>query len=282
MARMPGARWLGEHSPKKRMERYDVVCIHTIVGRAPAHAAHFSVHGDGTIDQSRDTAYRSAANLDGNHRVIAIENEDMGPDFGPWPDDDMAPPLTPAQIESNAQILAWAHKTHGVPLQLCPDSRPGSRGLAYHRQGIDGNWSGYRFGGRVSGGEVWTESRGKVCPTDSRIAQRPAILARAIEIVNGEDDDMPSLTDFAEAVWDHKKALTRTFAAVWNQKIGSSGKSGGTLLLETAAKTDVLLDAVKKIPGVDTTALAAQLTEAVAKANAEAIVDELSDRLDGE
>jgi hypothetical protein len=233
------------------MERYDIVCIHTIVGHAPAHAAHFSTHHDGRIVQSRDTRYRSAANLNGNHRVLAVENEDMGPGFPPWnpnaraddggmgacydgtdPDgppavehDDDAhvlvdvPPLTEHQVEACARILAWAHATHGVPLQLCPDSRPGSRGLAYHRQGIDGNWGPpHRFPGRVPGGEVWTLSRGKECPDDRRIAQLPAILSRAEEIVNG--DNMP-LNDvdkawIKEAIKDAVEAnnaelLERTF-----------------------------------------------------------------------
>src|SRR5690554_5798910 len=129
MARMGKARWLGEQSPRIPMSRYDVVCLHTIVGRAPAHAAHFSVHADGTIDQSRDTKYRSGANLDGNHRVIAIENEDWGGPFGTWNVNDghAVPDFTDAQIEANAQILAWAHQTHGIPLQLCPNSKPSSR-----------------------------------------------------------------------------------------------------------------------------------------------------------
>jgi hypothetical protein len=54
MARMPGAAWQGEHG-SRLMLRYDIVCIHTIVGAAPAHAAHFSTHANGQIDQSRDT-----------------------------------------------------------------------------------------------------------------------------------------------------------------------------------------------------------------------------------
>ena len=179
MARMPGAVWLGEHSPRTPMSRYDVVCIHTIVGYAPAHAAHFSTKADGTILQSRDTAYRSAANLEGNHRVIAIENEDAGLDV----------PLTDEQVDACAEILAWVHEEHGTPLQLCPDSRPDSRGLAYHRQGIDGNFAGYDFPGRVSGGEVWSSAFGKVCPRDKRIAQLPLILDRAQEYA------MPLITD---------------------------------------------------------------------------------------
>ena len=96
MARMPGAVWMGEQSPQVQMDRYDIVCVHTIVGYAPAHAAHFSTKADGTIIQSRDTAYRSAANLNGNHRVIAIENEDHGPAFGGTPTLPKWVPLTDA------------------------------------------------------------------------------------------------------------------------------------------------------------------------------------------
>jgi hypothetical protein len=195
MARMPGADWLGEHSPGTPMTRWDVVCVHTIFGYAPAHAAHFSVKADGTIQQSRDTAFRSAANLNGNHRVIAIENEDHGPAFGNWSGSDV-PPLTDAQVIANGRILAWAHREHGIPLKMCPNSRPTAKGLGYHRLGIDGNFGGYRFGGRVSGGEVWTSSYGKVCPGDNRIAQLPLILRTAQQIVRGgpvsesEEDDM--------------------------------------------------------------------------------------------
>jgi hypothetical protein len=186
MARMPEADWLGEHSPEMPMARYDVVCVHTIVGYAPAHAAHFSVKADGTIQQSRDTHYRSAANLDGNHRVIAIENEDHGPAFGAWSGSNV-PPLTDEQVESNGLILAWAHETHGIPLQLCPNSRPHSRGLGYHRQGIDGNFTD-GFHGRVDGGETWTEHFGKVCPGTARIRQLPDILAVAKARIEGDDD----------------------------------------------------------------------------------------------
>jgi hypothetical protein len=156
MARYPKANWLGEHSPKTPMSRYDIFCIHTIVGFAPAHAAHFSVHANGEVDQSRDTKYRSAANLEGNPRVLASENEDHGARFPKWSGSDV-PPLTAEQVTA------------------------GSRGLAYHRQGIDGNFGTkqHPFPGRVPGGEVWTSSPGKVCPGDKRIAQLPEILRQA-------------------------------------------------------------------------------------------------------
>jgi hypothetical protein len=213
MARMPDANWLGEQSPQTPMDRYDIVCLHTIVGAAPAHAAHFSTHAGGRIDQSRDTKFRSAANLNGNHRVIAIENEDHGEAYSHWDVNDghAVPKFTDEQVEACARILAWAHKVHDIPLQLCPDSKPGSRGLAYHRQGIDGNFKeeGYQHPGRVAGGEVWTESPGKVCPGDRRIDQRPGILARAKQIVSG-DDVTPE---------DIEKIVTKT----WNTPLGEDG-----------------------------------------------------------
>jgi hypothetical protein len=191
MARMPGAVWLGEHgSADGLISRYDIVCVHTIVGYAPAHAAHFSTHSTGQIGQSRDTKYRSAANYNGNHRIIAIENEDFGPPYGPWSGSDV-PGFTAAQMESIAQILAWAYHTHGIPLVLCPDSRPGSRGIAYHRQGIDGNWAGFDFGGRVTGGEVWTKSTGKVCPGDRRIHQLIDVIIPRARRIAGLDGGPP-------------------------------------------------------------------------------------------
>lgn len=172
MAIMPGAEFLNAASSNP-MTRYDIVCIHTIVGLAPAHAAHFSTRADGHIYQSRNTVYKSAANYEGNYRVISIENEDRGDAFGPWNVNNghEVPGFTEAQIEAIAKICAWAYHTHGIPLVLAPNSKPSSRGIAYHRQGVDGNWSGYAFGGRVTGGELWTLASGKVCPGDRRISQ---------------------------------------------------------------------------------------------------------------
>lgn len=229
MARMPGTTWVGEHG-SRLMDRYDIVCLHTIVGYAPAHAAHFSVKADGTILQSRDTRYRSAANLDGNHRVIAIEVEDHGPAFGGVPRDTTKwPAMTAEQVDACARILAWVHGTHGVPLQLCPDSRPSSRGLAYHRQGIDGNFgegTAYPAPGRVTGGEVWTEARGKVCPGDARINQRPAVLAAAITLTEG--DDMANYADdlarIERKIDDLTKAEKRRGDNAWRRQAALAAK----------------------------------------------------------
>lgn len=204
MARMPEAQWVGPRHDNGVMTRWDILCAHTIVGYPPAHAAHFSTGPNGEIWQSRDTAYRSAANYNGNHRVISVENGDHGPAYGAWNtrDGHAVPGFTDAQMWALAKIIVWAHRTHGIPIQLCPDSRPGSRGIAYHRQGCDSpnNFAGYAYKGRVSGGEVWSTSVGKVCPGDRRIKQLiEIIIPRAKQLAAGgplkEDDEMASWLD---------------------------------------------------------------------------------------
>lgn len=190
MAVMAGAHFTNAATGPS-MARYDIVCVHTIVGYAPANAAHFSTRADGYVWQSRDTRWQSAANYNGNPRVIAIENEDFGPRYGAWSGSNV-PGFTPEQIESIAQICAWANRAHNIPLVPCPDSKPGSRGIAYHRQGIDGNWAGFAYGGRVAGGEVWSTSTGKVCPGDRRITQLlTQIIPRARQIAGLETDMTP-------------------------------------------------------------------------------------------
>jgi hypothetical protein len=230
------------------MDRYDIVCVHTIVGFAPAHAAHFSVKADGTIIQSRDTAYRSAANLEGNRRVIAIENEDHGPAFGGTPTLPGWVPLTDEQVAANARILRWAHETHGIPLQLAPNSRPDSRGLGYHRQGIDGNFNPplFRFPGRVPGGETWTTSPGKVCPTDARIAQLPDILEQAsgddmAEYAEQLDRIEQKVTDLAADETARAKALRKSVRQQ-AESIRSTLRRQGATLNDVEADVDKLLE----------------------------------------
>jgi len=204
MARMPGVDWLPANDGNSHlsMARYDIVCVHTIVGYAPAPAAHFSTDRYGKIWQHRDTSVQSAANYYGNYRVIAIENEDHGAEFGSWSSPNV-PGFTEAQKESIARILVWANQVHGIPLVPCPDSRPGSRGIAYHRQGIDGNWAGFAYGGRVPGGEVWSTSQGKICPGDRRITQLlNEIIPRAQALARGEDNELTP---------DEHNALARLF-----------------------------------------------------------------------
>jgi len=210
MARMPGAQWQGEHGVTK-MSAYRRVCIHTIVGNPPAHAAHFSTAADGTVYQSRDTAWQSAANYQGNHDTIAIENDDHGSEYGAWSVNDghAVPGFTTRQAEAIANILVWAHKQHGVPLTLCPGSRPGSVGVAYHRQGIDGSWAGYAYGGRAGGGEKWSKSGGKVCPGDRRISQLINEIIPRARYLAGLDQPIEEESEMSKVFFVHGDSTTK-------------------------------------------------------------------------
>lgn len=213
MALMPGAAWrplASNWASQGRLTTPDLICIHTMVGSLvgtesyfrsgngagfAGTESHFGTGYDGEIRQWQDTAYRADANLNGNHRIISIENADYGPGFPAWNlnDGGQVPAFTPAQAEANAQILAWAHRVHGIPLVLVPDSKPGRRGVCYHRQGCDPY--------RVAGGEKWSNAYGKVCPGNRRIAQIPSIIARARQIVGASvpEEDMPSAEEIAKA-----------------------------------------------------------------------------------
>lgn len=189
MARMPGAEWVGEHGSVLMSEAsLNKMCVHTIVGLAPAHPAHLSVRSDGHIFQSRDSRYQSDANWYGNDDVIAIECEDMGPAFPPWGGNPKnVPGFTEAQMWSLANIFVWGYETHGIPIIACPDSKDSSEGIAYHRQGIDGNFlaEGYAYPGRVPGGEIWSKYPGKACPGDRRIKQTQEIIIPRARVLAG-------------------------------------------------------------------------------------------------
>lgn len=147
---------------------------------------HFYVNETGGLEQYIDTDYRATACLDGNHDCIAIESWDNGAPGG------KVPPWTGGQVETIAKLLAWCHSVHGIPLERLSSSKPGTTGVGWHRHGCDGNFGhplGSLLGGRVDGGERWTESFGKQCPGDAKIRGVVAlIIPRAIQIKSGDDD----------------------------------------------------------------------------------------------
>jgi hypothetical protein len=194
MARYPGARWRPVtryqpgHPQCVPMSRYDGGIDHTFVGSPSSDAAfahfntdntplpHFMVYRDGSIDQYVDTRFRSSACLEGNPRLIAWETADgysQDPKKSLWTNG-QAPKDTPAMVATKAKLMVWLHTTHGIPLTRMPSSRPTARGMGWHRLGCDGNYeqpAGQLLGGRVPGGESWSSSPGKVCPTTRRIHQ---------------------------------------------------------------------------------------------------------------
>ncbi|MFJ8391125.1 N-acetylmuramoyl-L-alanine amidase [Streptomyces sp. NPDC094438] len=117
-------------------------------------SSHFGTGRSGQLYQWVDTANRAWAQVGGNRTWLSVENEGRGGDA-----------LTDAQITRCAEVLAWAHKTHGVPLQLA--SGPSGRGLGYHAMG------GSAWGGHTS------------CPGSKVVAQLDDILARAKSLAAG-------------------------------------------------------------------------------------------------
>lgn len=151
-------------------------------------SSHFVVAKDGRIAQMLDTNAKPWTQKAGNPYSISIENEG-----------NENTPLTAYQIEANARILAKAHQVHGVPLQLT--GRVGTRGLGHHSMGAES-------------GVDWGHS---LCPGSIIKGQKPAILARAKEIVSGvsaQEAFMAGLTE-AEQVdmyLNVKQASARTAA----------------------------------------------------------------------
>jgi N-acetyl-anhydromuramyl-L-alanine amidase AmpD len=158
---MPNVDWdpiLRNHTPGGQVEVRGVV-VHIMAGtlagtdawfRNPAAKAssHFGTGRAGQLVQWVDTRNRAWAQGDGNQAWISVENEGRGGDA-----------LTDAQLDRCAEVLAWAHREYGVPLQVA--TTPAGRGLGHHGMG----------------GKAWGNHPN--CPGPRIIAQKPEIVRRA-------------------------------------------------------------------------------------------------------
>ena len=156
-------------------------------------SSHFYVRDSGVVEQYVNTAYAAEADLDGNDATISIETEGgvTNAQSEKW---------TASQVQALAELFAWAHETHGIKMRLATSSKLGSasKGLSWHRLGIDGNFpkTGILRGRLQRGGGMhYSKSRGKVCPGDAKIKQIPGILERARAIVSGEPVEPVELGD---------------------------------------------------------------------------------------
>lgn len=165
MAKFSGAKWkpIFINHTKSGMGSVRGVVIHIMAGtltgtdswfRNPAArvSSHFGTGKSGALCQWVDTKDKAWAQAGGNTHWLSIENEGRGGDT-----------LTSAQLDRCAEVLAWAHKTYGVPLQVAHS--PSGKGLGYHAMG------GSSWGGHTS------------CPGTKIVAQLPTIVARAKKIV---------------------------------------------------------------------------------------------------
>jgi hypothetical protein len=211
MTRYSGATYrpLGKQG-EPAMKTHAIICVHTMVGYLTSTDAmfrkggytgtesHYGIGGkwggdaskglDGEIYCWQDDAYSADANLDGWHRVISIETADNAPsrveDIAEW---------TPRQCESIARVIAFHCRAHNIPPTLIPDTKPGRRGIAYHRQGcLHSDGLGSHPGWLVAGGEKWSSAKGKGCPGPRRITQlRDVVIPRVQEILSPKPAPTP-------------------------------------------------------------------------------------------
>lgn len=201
MAWYPGAerRPLGKQT-EPRMRAHNILCVHTMDGSLEGTHAHFADRGyygveshfgiggasdgakDGLVVQWQDTDFGADANLDGKGDVISVETSDGGDPDRPW---------SPRQLDALVDLGVWVCTTYDIPPKLVPDTKPGRRGIAYHRQGCDHSPL-YRPQGwpydawRVPGGVRWSSVVGKTCPGDTRIRQLvDEVIPRIAARING-------------------------------------------------------------------------------------------------
>lgn len=188
---MPNSAWrpLGPQS-QAPLKVHDIICLHTMAGslagtdnyfKANGYGgteSHFGVGGDGTVYQWQDLKFQADANLDGNWHIISIETADMGPEFPKWNTSNPSeiPAWTAKQMHAIADVIAYCCKLFGIPCTLIPNSKRGNRGIGYHRQGVPGYV--------VPDGEIWSSSKGKVCPGERRISQIPTVIQLATQRLN--------------------------------------------------------------------------------------------------
>lgn len=219
MGKYSGALWKPLASGHQtEMGSHDFICLHTMVGYLTSTDAmfrqggwsgtesHFGIGGkwggdvakelDGDVWQWGDYRYKADANLNGNSEVISIETADNAPrlveDIAAW---------TPKQLNSIVKIVAflcskkahedcpsnWECHKSGIPAKLVLDTKPGRRGIAYHRQGCKHS-TGFKPSGSgwlVKGGVLWSGATGKGCPGPARIAQlKGIVIPRVVSALN--------------------------------------------------------------------------------------------------
>lgn len=192
MARYPGAVWkpLGKQT-QPRLVKPRIILLHTMgggtlestdrefrVGGYTGLESHFGVGADGEVWQWQDTDYTADADVTANAYAWSIETEDAGHAFPAWTGSNVPAWLAP-QADSIVDLVAWLCKLGDIPAVHVPDSRPGRRGIAGHRQGVNSSPAGQR-GYRQPGGDLWSDVLGKVCPGDRRYAQIDSVIVPGV------------------------------------------------------------------------------------------------------
>lgn len=166
---------------KVRMLEYNRVNCHQAVSNSLSlfgyfsgvkDCSHFYINEYGGLEQYIDTYYMSAADYQGSDATVSVETWDGGGNVLTWNE---------AQLSMLVRLFIWITDTHpSIPRRLATSSAYGapSKGLSWHRLGVDSYPTLYKPGWRQPNGMKYSKSRGKTCPGDGRIAQMPEIMAR--------------------------------------------------------------------------------------------------------
>lgn len=173
-------------------------------------SSHFVVDYDGTIAQVVEVDVTAWTQIEGNGHWLSVENAGFTPNA-----------LTAAQVEANAQLFARCHREFGVPLQIA--TSPSGRGLGHHSMGAEN-------------GVNWGHSD---CPGPNIIAQKPAILARAIEIVNGGAMTYPTAAQIENQVW-HTGGSTGVAGVSAGSEVHAAARDAAAALAQSKANADTL------------------------------------------
>lgn len=176
-------------------------------------SSHFIVSRAGEIVQMVDTSDGSWAQKAGNRTWLSIENEGRTPgDVGYKPGLER---LTDAQIDANARILLKTHQIYGtkVPLQLA--TSPSGRGLGHHSMGAES-------------GADWGHS---ACPGTVIKAQKPAILARAVQLAGGASPTATTgANDMGTLEGDQARRLNNIDEIGWQAIVNGSPVAKGLVI----------------------------------------------------
>lgn len=194
--RYPGAIWDPITDRDKAPNRIERMIVHTawvdardIYGPRRGQGgtyAHFYNPDDGKLRQHQEVTRMARASLDANGRTVDVEHQDPRRDA----------PLTAAQIDADARLFAHLVLEHGMPNRIATPND--TRGLAWHRLGVDGNFGAYnpkdrKTWCRKQTGEKWTTVYGKTCPTNPRIDQIDDIWELAQKYIQAASAPAPSI-----------------------------------------------------------------------------------------
>ena len=178
-------------------DELDEVDSHTYVRHGTA-AQIADPKGMADFEQYVSLDYCAFADLDGNDGGFSIETAGgVGSDanVGKW---------DAAQIRRIIWLWNGLKRTYDIPNKLATSSRLNSiesKGLGWHRIGIDGNFPVGLHGGRLQRGADstidpdymhYSRHWGKSCPGPSRIDQIHGIFTKA-NLVDFTDDDVPNI-----------------------------------------------------------------------------------------